>query len=242
MHIVVFNGSPRGAKGNTHFIVAEFLKGAEQADATTENIFLSEKKVHYCLGCFNCWLRTPGTCAIRNDDMEQLLETYRRADVVVFATPLYVDNVSGLMKNFMDRLIPLAEPFFAKDARGECRHVLRSPKRPKMMVISNSGFPEESHFAVLKLLFRRVALNFQAELAGEIYRPAGELLSVDNILLKPILARYKSHLRDAGAEFVKAGRLSEKTMASLAKPLVPETLYISGANKSFKQALDALGS
>ena len=167
MKITVFNGSPRGEKGNTNFIVKEFLKGAIEAGAETENIFLVKHKITHCLGCFNCWEKTPGKCVI-NDDMNNLLGKFINSDVVVFATPLYVDNVSGIMKNFMDRLIPLGDPHFTKDEKGETRHLKGYNSSPKIVVISNCGFPENSHFQVLRLLFRRIARNFHTEIVLEL--------------------------------------------------------------------------
>ena len=58
MKIVAFNGSPRGAAGNTHIMVESFLAGAEAAGAETENILLTDRKIGHCIGCFACWLKT----------------------------------------------------------------------------------------------------------------------------------------------------------------------------------------
>ena len=60
--------------------------------------------------------------------MAELRSKYVAADIVVFATPLYVDNVTGMMKNFMDRLVTLADPYFEKDENGQYRHVKGSEK------------------------------------------------------------------------------------------------------------------
>ena len=239
MRITVFNGSPRTENGNTHWIVREFAAGAEEVGATVENIFLAEQDFRPCEGCFACWKRTPGTC-MYTDDMAELLGKFPASDLVVFATPLYVDNVSGIMKLFMDRLIPLADPHFRKDGEGECIHPTRNATVPKIAVISNSGFPEQTHFQVLRLLFRRVARNFQSELVAEIYRGAGEMLSSKNPLLKPLLVRYAKLLQQAGREVVETGRLSEKTQESLERPLVPDGLYIKGANKHWDKELAEL--
>ena len=238
MKITVFNGSPRGANGNTHFIVKEFAKGAEEAGAEVENVFLVTKTIGHCRGCFSCWVVTPGKCVIE-DDMTDLLQRVTGSDVIVFATPLYVDNVSGLMKNFMDRLIPLADPHFSRDENGECRHLGRGDVNlpRKIAVISNSGFPEQSHFQVLRLLFRRIARSFSAELVGEIYRGAGELLGTRNVLLKALFIGYKRLLRKAGRELVENGRISEETMKQLEKPLIPDNQYIRGANRHWDRDL-----
>lgn len=236
MKITVFNSSPRGERSNTNIMVQAVLEGAKDAGAECENIFLAGKNIKPCLGCFACWIKTPGKCVIK-DDMAELLDKTKEPDIIIFATPLYVDNVSGIMKNFMDRSIPLSQPYFKKDEQGEYRHETRDTKPPKIAVISNCGFPEQSHFQVLKLLFRRLARNMSSELIAEIYRGEGELLKVDFFLLKPVINKYKNLLKTAGREMVENLKLSDKTMQELEKPLIPYDMYISSATKEWNQAL-----
>jgi len=232
MQITVFNGSPRAERGNTHALVKEFLAGAEAAGAQTTNIFLTQHAIEPCRGCFACWRTTPGACVI-DDGMKPLLALLSTADVAVFATPLYVDNVSGPMKNFMDRMIPLLEPRIEKDGEGEARHPPRAGAgiARKLVVISNCGFPEQSHFQVLRLLFRRIARNASADLVGEIYRGGGEIFSSRNPLLPGLLEPYRALLRRAGGEVVETGRISEALMAELERPLVAHDLYIQNVNR-----------
>ena len=236
MKITVFNSSPRADKSNTNVMVETFLKGAEEAGADTENIFLARQKIRPCLGCFSCWVKTPGKCVIQ-DDMAELLRKLAGADIVVFATPLYVDNVSGIMKNFMDRFMPLADPHFEKDEQGQYRHVKGIEKAPKIVVISNCGFPEQDHFQVLRLLFRRIARNLHSEVIAEIYRGGGEILQVDHLILKPLIWKYRKLLKKAGREVVEHLQLSEQTMEELEKPIIPHELYINGANKEWDKQL-----
>lgn len=238
MKITIFNSSPRTDRSNTHAIATEFMAGASEAGAEVENVFLARHTIKPCQGCFACWIKTPGGCVIK-DDMPPLLDKILESDVVGFATPLYIDNVSGIMKNFMDRLIPLADPHFSKDEHGECRHPKRKPGRAwtKIIAISNSGFPEQTHFQVLRLLFRRMATNFHTDLVGEIYRGAGELFSTKNPLGALLLRPYRKLLRQAGRELVQTGRISEKTTEALEKPMIKDALYIREANKYFDKQL-----
>jgi multimeric flavodoxin WrbA len=230
MKITAFNGSPRGETGNTHIMVESFLKGAKDAGADVENVLLAGKSIRGCTGCFGCWVKTPGKCVIK-DDMEKLLEKALSSDVVVFATPLYVDNVTGLMKNFMDRMIPMIEPYFAKDEHGESRHVLRNKNIPKLIAMSNCGFPEQSHFQVLSLLFSRMARNMHSELIAEIYRGEGEFLRLNDHRMKPIIDKYKETLERAGGEIAKDLKLSEATAGELEKPLIPYDIYLRHATR-----------
>jgi len=225
MKITVFNGSPKAERGNTHVIVEAFLQGAREAGAEVENIFLARKDIKHCRGCYACWVKTPGKC-IHKDDMEALLPKVTSSDIIVFATPVYVDNVTGTMKNFMDRLIPLGDPHFEKDEHGECCHVERYKKTPKFVIISNCGFPEQSHFQVLHLLFKRVARNFHTEVIAEIYRGGGPMLTSSSPKLKPLIEKYKHVVKGAGKEAVGQLKLSEDTRAQLEQPLIPIDNYI----------------
>jgi len=239
MKITAFNGSPRGRSSNTGIMVSKFLQGAENAGAETEQIFLSEKKIGNCMGCFKCWISTPGKCVIR-DDIADLLEKVMTSDVIVMATPLYVDGVTGILKNFMDRMLPLMDPHFEKDENGECRHVKRYEKYPKVMVVSNCGMPGQEHFQTLKLHFRRMARNFHSEVVAEIYLDSGEMLKSPVLLLKPLIAEYKRNLSRAGVQFVNDGAISRKTSEKLAKPLIPARVFIREANKYWDRELAKL--
>ncbi len=230
MQITAFNGSPRGENSNTHIMVKEFLDGAKEAGAEVENIFLVKKKINHCHGCFRCWIETGGKCVI-DDDMGTLLEKMKAIDIIVLATPLYVDNVTGIMKDFMDRFVAVADPYFEKDEGGECRHLKKVKYPSKLVIISNGGFPEQSHFQVLRLLFRRVARNMHSEVVGEIYRGGGELFKFFPPMLAPVISRYKLLLQNAGKEIVKNQRLSEETMNELEKPLIPDEQYITMVDK-----------
>ncbi len=220
MRITAFNSSPRGERGNTHIMVSDFLKGAEAAGADVENVLLAGKSIKACLGCYSCWTTTPGVC-VHDDDMKGLLEKFVSSDIVLFATPVYVDNVTGLMKIFMDRLITVGDPHMEKDGHGECRHVKNHDKPTAFVAISNCGFPEQSHFEVLKVLFRRMARNFGCELAAEVYRGGGGLLTSNLPEVAPAVERYRNLVRKAGSELVSDGAISDGTRAKIDQPLVP---------------------
>jgi multimeric flavodoxin WrbA len=231
MKIVAFNGSPRAERSTTHLMVEAFLAGAKDAGAETEQVFLVRHKIGHCLGCFNCWWKTPEKC-VQSDDMGELIKKYLSADIAVFATPLYNDNLSGIMKNFIDRLLPTGDPHFEKDNNGEVRHVKGSIKDPKFVMIANSGFPEQSHFQVLRLLTQRMARNYQTEFVGEIYRGAGALLQDEE--LKPFADAYLGLLGKAGIEIVKNGKISIETSTQLEQPLIPAPdfvdIFLTNAN------------
>ncbi len=101
MKILAINGSPRTIRSITRKLVQHVLEGAARAGAETEIIDLCDLHVTPCTACEACSLN--GIC-VNDDDIPPLLDRMREADGIIFASPVYIDNVSGQMKVFFDRL------------------------------------------------------------------------------------------------------------------------------------------
>lgn len=238
MKITAFNGSPRGKNGNTNRIVEAFLKGAAKAGAETENIFLVEKNVAHCMGCFNCWDTTPGKC-IHRDDVEGMHEIFLESDTVILAAPLYTDNITSILKKFLERILPMVKPHF-EFVNGETRHVRRYDHYPDFIAISNCGYPEYSQFQVMHRFFNRLARETDVTVRLEIYRTMGELLKVRHFLLNPIVSRYLKNVEKAGEQFVQKGAVDEKLLEKLKEPLIPEKMYREKTNAHWDKKLSRL--
>lgn len=236
--IVAINGSPKGRASNTNVMVGAFLKGAQAAGAETVNIFLAEKDVKHCRGCFSCWLSTPGQCVIK-DAMAEILALCEGVDIFVLATPLYFDNISGMLKDFMDRMIVKGDPHFEKGSNGECRHLKSiDVPSPKLVMISNCGFSERSHFQVISHWIKRVALNMKTEVLGEFYAAQGGLLSINTDELRPIITGYLKNLENAGRAIALGQSVSEETKRLLEQNFIPDEVYIQKANSYFDTVLN----
>lgn len=101
MKILAINGSPRTVRSNTHRLAQFILEGATDAGAETEMINLCDLRVTPCTDCEGCSFT--GICVFE-DDVPALVARMREADGIVFASPVYIDNISGQMKVFFDRL------------------------------------------------------------------------------------------------------------------------------------------
>jgi putative sterol carrier protein len=92
-----------------------------------------------------------------------------------------------------------------------------------MVLISNCGFPEVSHFDSLRHLFRKLEQVGHIPLVGELLMPAGELLKQKGLRDKVqgvLQAAYQ-----AGIEVVRDGKVSKETEAEIQKPLMaPEEI------------------
>jgi multimeric flavodoxin WrbA len=229
MKIAVINGSHRGRNGNTNSMVSAFLKGAKEAGAETITVFLAEKEIKYCTACKACWFKTPGKCVIR-DDMAEIISLTEDADVRVLATPLYFDNISSLLKTFIDRLMVTASPYWGKDREGECRH-LTTKAAPQLVMMANCGFPERSQFQVISHWLKRHARNLNAQIIGEIYVPQGALLSVRENELGMVISNYLKTLETAGREIAIDRKLTPETEAVLEQKFIQDEVYIREVKK-----------
>lgn len=85
-------------------------KGAREAGHDVTSISLKGKEIQFCIGCLSC-LKT-GACIIK-DDVPEIMEQVRNAEVLVLATPIYYFEMSGQMKTLLDCLNPLYESDYA---------------------------------------------------------------------------------------------------------------------------------
>lgn len=102
-NVVIISSTPR-VGGNSEILCKEFEKGAKQAGHKVELINLRDYKIDYCIGCYAC--TKLGKC-FQKDDMNELSQKLLCADVIVFATPVYFYSMSGQLKVFIDRLVPV---------------------------------------------------------------------------------------------------------------------------------------
>ena len=108
-NVLIISTSLRGGS-NSELLAKECAKGAEEAGNRVELLSLKGKKIQYCIGCLTC-LKT-GKC-VQKDDAPEIMEKLRRADVLVFATPIYYYEMCGQMKTLLDRMNPLYSSDYA---------------------------------------------------------------------------------------------------------------------------------
>jgi len=149
-----------------------------------------------------------------------LRKKYREADLVVFASPLYIFNVTGILKTFMDRLLPILKPYMLIDEQGYIKHPDRYPELGKQgfVVFSASGFPDLEHnFDGLIGMFKMWdSHNENMYMMGEFYLTAAETI------VQPIYGDRKNIIQDvckkAGEQIVKEGKIDTELMQKVTDP------------------------
>jgi putative sterol carrier protein len=225
--VLAIQASPRGRGGATEKVFAPLIAGIESAGTAVDTLYLAERDIRPCAGCFACWKVTDGRCVIE-DDMAGVLGGMPTYDLVVMALPLYVDGVPGILKNFLDRLIPLVHPYiFSRN--GRCRHPARHPRMPNLALVSVCGYYETENFDPLLTYFEAVARNNHTPLVAALLRPHAMLMTED-VPVGPIV-RVERALHAAGMELVKKGKVSRKLRKAVSQPLTSRGRVRAGVKK-----------
>ena len=182
MKITILNGNPHpGSIGFDNYLddLSGLLESSQHAVAILK---LREMDIRYCVGCFDCWVKTPGEC-IAADDSRDICREYINSDFALFASPIIMGFTSALLKKAHDKLIPLILPYF-EIVHNECHHAPRYEKYPPLgLLLEKSKGADEEDIKIISDIYRRDAINLKAsfcftrltsdpveEVAGEINR------------------------------------------------------------------------
>ncbi|MGB8890071.1 MAG: NAD(P)H-dependent oxidoreductase [Candidatus Korobacteraceae bacterium] len=155
--VVILDGTGSGDKDLSPIL--DVLSGVfKSADADVESFPLSEMKLAHCLGCFGCWIKTPGLC-VEADAGREIARAIVRSDVTVLFTPVTFGGYSPELKKMLDRFIQLASPFFQVD-HGEVHHPPRYRQRPRLMMVGVQRNCDQDEAHIFKTLAGRNAINF----------------------------------------------------------------------------------
>ncbi|GHU27128.1 hypothetical protein FACS1894164_19050 [Spirochaetia bacterium] len=231
MNILVLNGSPKGENSNTFKMTQAFIDGVTATqNLSIDTITVSQKNIEPCRGCFCCWEKTPGKCIIA-DDMGGILDKYIQADLVIWSFPLYYYSVPGILKNLIDRLLPLSMPFMRErpDGLGSGSHPPRYDLTGKRYVIlSTCGFySAEGNYDGVRNLFDHIygKNNYTSIFCGQ-----GELFRVPE--LRQQTDEYLKLVTQAGSEFIQVG-IKEETETALQDLLFPKETFEEMADASW---------
>lgn len=115
MNVLVLFGSPR-KNGNTIELVKAFAEVLEAKGHQVSQAYLNDMSITPCQGCAACMHE--GVCVL-DDDMDKLKDEIMKADLLVFATPVYWFTVSAQMKAVMDRSLAFMDENYNSRIKGK---------------------------------------------------------------------------------------------------------------------------
>lgn len=171
MKVVGFVGSPR-KKGNTAAVVNEVLRGAQEAGAETKVFNLNELAIRGCQACYRCQTQE-GRC-VQTDAMAPLYDEIYSADAVVIGSPIYMFQITGQTKLFIDRLFAL---LYQQDGRpGNFRNKIAGKK---VVTVFSHGQPDSapfvSHFDLTEGVLAFLGFKVQGRIVAAGMRREGEV-------------------------------------------------------------------
>lgn len=203
-------------KSTTSKILTPFLEGIEEAGASVELFYAKRLNVKPCAGELYCWNKKPGQCYIK-DNMQSLYPKLRDADILVFATPVYIP-LPGEMQNLINRLVPLLDPVL-KRRNGRTRVRFRADvKISKIVLVSTSGWWETGNFGTVLRIIKEFAKDANVEFAGALLRPHSRFMAENKEKTEEILEA----ARRAGYQLGKEGRMSKDLLKTISQPLISE--------------------
>lgn len=159
MKVLLLNGSEQNDK-TAGLICSILTKELSSNNNTIKLLNLWEKEIAGCLGCFGCWIKTPGVCVIP-DEARDIAQAVVQSDLVVNITPITFGGYSYHFKKVLDRLIPIISPFFMK-INGEIHHKPRYKYYPKSISIGILAKENREMAEIFKNLVKRNAINMHS--------------------------------------------------------------------------------
>jgi hypothetical protein len=163
MNITILNGNPH--LRNTRF--DDYL--SQLSEELTSNghavtcFELREMDISYCIGCFGCWVKSPGECR-SEDDSVVVSRAYISSDFVLYASPVIMGFYSALLKKVTDKFIQLVEPYM-EFVDGESRHLARYDRYPLVGLLLEKGADcDDEDINIITDTHKNTALNFKSKL------------------------------------------------------------------------------
>jgi len=244
MKILAINGSHTGKRGYTHFLIEKLFEGAKNAGADCEEITLAKLKINICKGCGVCNTEKHLLKCIyeEKDDVAMIFNKMREADIIIYATPIYVFNMSGLMKVFIDRINATgnSKEFKLSESGLFFHHISKDIySKPFVTLICHDNFENEMSKNVISY-FKTFSKFMDAPQVGTIIRRSGKVTGHGKNPEKEkqypkILESYQA-LKLAGKELVTKGKINRKTQKTASQDIIPVPFFSILKNfKGFKK-------
>jgi len=214
-------------KSDTAKILTPFLEGMRQAGADVEMFYIKRMNIKPCEGDFVCWSKNPGVCHI-NDEMQLLYQKMRQAEILVFATPVYIP-LPGQMQDVLNRIVALIDPV-VKTREGRTRAKFREDVNiKKMVLVSSSAWWEKANFETVERIVQELAEDVSVKYAGSVLRPHVQWLVEKSEKAEQIF----SAARHAGFQLIKEGKISRNDLNIISQPLVSNTRFLEAERKAY---------
>lgn len=115
-------------------------------------IDLSKLNIKACIGCFACWVKTPGKCIIR-DDATTVYPIIAKSEEIIYVSSIKYGSYNSIMKTILERSLATQQAFL-RLYKGEIHHVQRDVVPKKATIIAYGNIDEAQQILFRKLVSR----------------------------------------------------------------------------------------
>jgi len=161
MEIIILNGNPKADNAVFDDYLAR-LSDILTSDGHAVTVFeLREMDMKYCIGCFDCWVKTPGIC-VTDDQGREVCRAYINSDFVLWTSPVIMGFYSALLKKVTDKFVALVQPY-AVFVDGISRHMSRYDSYPQTgLLLEKSAGTDDEDIEIISDIHERTSLNFKS--------------------------------------------------------------------------------
>ena len=164
MQITILNGNPEDRSTHLDKYVDQLSDRLNSSGHSVTKLTLRDMDLAYCIGCLDCWVKTPGMCKT-DDDGREVSRVYINSDFVLWASPVVMGFYSALLKMVTDKFVGHVHPY-GVFVDGEVHHAPRYEKYPLGgLLLEKDSETDEEDIQIISNIHNRTMLNFKSSLA-----------------------------------------------------------------------------
>ena len=161
MNITILNGNMDSSTFDSY--LADLRSSLESNNHRVTQLDLRDLELKYCIGCFDCWTKTPGICSA-DEASQEMDRAVIKSDFTLWAAPLKMGFPTALLKKAFDKHLPLIHPYMLVD-QNEAHHLKRYERYPRVgMLVEIESDTDDRDLQIITEIFSRTALNFKSKL------------------------------------------------------------------------------
>jgi len=162
MKITILNGAYEDS-GTLEEYLEKLIESLSKMNNEIQYFKLRDLKIKQCMGCFGCWVETPGECIVP-DDTVKIRRAAVNSDLLLFASPLVLGFTTSILKKAIDKMLPIVHPYFTIRA-GEIHHKKRYKTYPLLGVLIEKEIDtDKEDLEIVRAIYERVAIEMASSL------------------------------------------------------------------------------
>jgi multimeric flavodoxin WrbA len=240
---LAINASLKKENGNCQEIIDNLFIGAQKSGAVCSSIRLVKMHIERCIACNYCQKQKDYTCIYNDkDDFISIVNQIRDSDIVILATPIYIFQISSLLKTFLERFYSLGKAekiLFTKT--NLLFHDIDKQSFPKAFVpiIVSDNIEKPTPESAIKY-FNVLGKMLDIRQVGLIIRNGEILLNSNDDIMKHKKIEINHLVQVAGQELVLKGSISRKIQKRIGQNILPIPKEVFDILKHFISAREEI--